>query len=107
VRSVYASGNTIYAATNGGGLSVSTDGGLSFTSYTTANGLGSNFVNSVFIDGSTLYAATGNGLSIAQLPPPPTSAPGPLPVLGAAAAFGMARRLRQRLRLLGHGSADS
>jgi hypothetical protein len=28
---------------------------------------------------------------------PPTGAPGPLPVIGAAAAFGFSRKLRQRI----------
>ena len=54
---------SIYAATNGG-LSVSTDGGTSFTNKTTTNGLDANGVYSVFASGSTVYAATSNGLSI-------------------------------------------
>ena len=47
-----------------GGLSISTDGGASFTNKTTANGLGNNFVSGVFASGSTAYAATNGGLSI-------------------------------------------
>jgi hypothetical protein len=43
---------------------------------------------------STTYA-------IATLAPPPASVPGPLPVVGAAAAFGMSRRLRRRIQLGG------
>jgi hypothetical protein len=70
--------------------------GLSFTNYTTANGLGNNFVRGVYASGSSIYAATLDGLSIAQLPPTPV--PGPLPVAGAAAAFGFSRKLRRRLR---------
>jgi MYXO-CTERM domain-containing protein len=31
--------------------------------------------------------------------PPPASVPGPLPLLGAGAAFGWARRLRKRTQL--------
>ena len=54
----------MYAAT-AGGLSISTDGGATFTTYTTANGLGSNFVLGVYADGATVYAATnGGGLGI-------------------------------------------
>ena len=98
---VYASGSSIYAGTNGSGLSISTDAGSSWTNYTTANGLGDNQVRGVYASGSTLYVATngsGGGLSIAQLPPTPVDVPGPLPVAGAAAAFGFSRRLRRRLR---------
>jgi hypothetical protein len=63
VRGVYAVGSTIYAATIGG-LSISTNGGTSFTNYTTTNGLGSNDVRGVYAVGSTIYAATAGGLSI-------------------------------------------
>ncbi len=57
---VYADGATVYAATFGG-LSISTDGGATFTTYTTANGMGSNFVSGVYADGATVYAATNGG----------------------------------------------
>jgi hypothetical protein len=95
VFGVYASGSNIYAATPGG-LGISTNGGGSFTNYTTSSGLGNNFVNGVYASGSSIYAATNGGLSIAPLPT--TDVPGPLPVLGAASAFGYSRRLRRRLR---------
>ena len=73
VRGVYESGGTIYAATDGGGLSTSTNGGVSWTNYTTANGLGNNFVTGVYESGGTIYAATyGGGLSIANV----TAVPG-------------------------------
>jgi hypothetical protein len=55
-------GTTIYAATENG-LSISEDSGMSFTNYTSANGLGSNIVHSVEVSGSVIYAATDNGLS--------------------------------------------
>ena len=96
VYGVYDSGSSIYAATIGGGLSISTNGGTSFTNYTTTNGLGSNTLFGVYASGSSIYAATEGGLSIAQLPSTPV--PGPLPVAGAAAAFGFSRKLRRRLR---------
>jgi len=103
VRGVYASGSSIYAATSAGdgrgGLSISTNGGTSFTNYTTANGLGSNFMRGVYASGSSIYVATEGGLSIAQLPSTPV--PGPLPVAGAATAFGFSRKLRRRLRAAG------
>jgi hypothetical protein len=63
VYRVYASGSTVYAATNDG-LSISTDGGASFSNKTTTNGLGNNTVREVFASGSTVYAATEGGLSI-------------------------------------------
>jgi hypothetical protein len=64
VNGVFASGSTVYAATDGG-LSISTNGGDSFTNRTTTNsGLGRNDVYGVFASGSTVYAATGGGLSI-------------------------------------------
>jgi len=63
VYGVYASGSTIYAATFGG-LSISTDGGASFTNKTTTNGLGNNTVKGVYASGSMVYAATSGGLSI-------------------------------------------
>jgi hypothetical protein len=76
--------------------------GLSFTNYTTSNtsgGLGSDFVYSVYASGSRIYAATDGGLSIAQQSDPtPSAVPGPLPLFGAASAFGFSRKLRRRLR---------
>ena len=60
---VYASGSTVYAAT-GGGLSISTNGGVTFTNKTTENGLGYDIVIGVYASGSTVYAATVGGLSI-------------------------------------------
>ena len=95
VYGVYASGSSIYAATDGG-LSISTDAGSSWTTYTTTDGLGDDVVGGVYASGSSICAATEGGLSIAQLPP--TAVPGPLPVAGAAAAFGFSRKLRRRLR---------
>jgi len=70
VRDVYADANSIiYAATtsvggSGGGVSVSGNGGSSWTTYDTTDGLGSNDVNAVYVVGTTIYAATTVGLSI-------------------------------------------
>jgi len=127
VDGVYASGGSIYAATDGG-LSISTNGGSSWTNYTTADGLSKN-VRGVYVSGDNVYAATipdianveppnfpeclddsppceftqtvvsEGGLSIAQLPASaPNAVPGPLPLFGAASAFGFSRKLRRRLR---------
>ncbi|MBB3842005.1 parallel beta-helix repeat protein, partial [Runella defluvii] len=63
VNGVYAVGSTVYAATSTG-LSISTDGGATFTKKTTTNGLGNNTVYGVYAVGTTVYAATAGGLSI-------------------------------------------
>ncbi len=55
--------SAIYGATFVG-LSISTDGGVSFVNRTTADGLGDNDVNGVFAVGTTVYVATDGGLSI-------------------------------------------
>jgi hypothetical protein len=56
-------------------------------------------LNGVYASGSTIYAATGSGVSIAQQSgPTPSAVPGPLPLFGAASAFGFSRKLRRRLR---------
>ena len=95
---IYARGGSIYAATYGG-LSISSNGGTSWNNYTTSNGLVNNNVNGVYASGSTIYAATGSGVSIAQQSgPTPSAVPGPLPLFGAASAFGFSRKLRRRLR---------
>ena len=54
----------------------------------------------------TLYDITGNGIQTVQAsfgvvdaPPAPTPAvPGPLPIFGAAAAFGFSRKVRNRIK---------
>jgi hypothetical protein len=61
---VYESSGTIYAGT-AGGLSITTNGGLTFTNYTITEGLANNRVFSVYESGGTVYAGTfGGGLSI-------------------------------------------
>jgi photosystem II stability/assembly factor-like uncharacterized protein len=45
------------------GLHISTDSGVSFTTKTISDGLGSNIVRDVYASGNTIYAATSNGLS--------------------------------------------
>ena len=61
---VYAVGNTVYAGTSGSGLCISTDGGQSYTSYSTAAGLASVYVQGVYASAGVVYASTPNGLSI-------------------------------------------
>jgi hypothetical protein len=45
------------------GLHISTDNGVSFSTKTMSDGLGSNLVRDVYASGNTIYAATSNGLS--------------------------------------------
>lgn len=67
INDVFVSDSIIYAATGTrkcfgdlvGGLSMSTNGGRTYTNLTTANGLGNNIVNEVYVVGSKVYAATG------------------------------------------------
>ena len=70
VRSVYAVGSTVYTGgtqdffTSGtGGVSVSTNGGATFSYDDSRSGLGSDEVYSVYVTGGTIYAATRGGLS--------------------------------------------
>ena len=65
VNGVYVSGSTVYAATTGG-LSISTNGGSSFSNIIgdVTTGLGNSNVKGVFVSAGTIYAATTSGLSI-------------------------------------------
>ncbi|WP_169720080.1 hypothetical protein, partial [Dyadobacter alkalitolerans] len=65
-------GSTVYAAT-AGGLSISSDGGNSFTNMTTANGLADDYVYDVNVMGQMIYAATPGGLSVCSADPMPVS----------------------------------
>jgi hypothetical protein len=66
----------------------------------------SSFVHCDWGDGhpNILWAGLpGSGIGADQLfvrdtAPPPAAAPGPLPIFGAAAAFGFSRKLRKRIK---------
>ena len=67
VRGVFVVGTTVYAATapvgfgpsaTGGGLSISTDNGATWTNKNMTHGLGSNEVTSVFVSGGKIYVGT-------------------------------------------------
>lgn len=63
-KGVYARGDNLYVATKAG-LALSTDGGWTFTTRTTTDGLASNTVRRVVADDNgNIYAATDQGLSI-------------------------------------------
>lgn len=104
IRDVFASGNNIYAAIEGG-LSISINGGTSWTAYTTADGLGANFLQKMSISDNTRYVATSNsGLSVAALSADPNPVPAQLPVLGSTVALGFCRRLRSQSQRLRHAA---
>ena len=62
VNAVFVDGSTVYAATDKG-LSISTNGGATFTNKTTANGLGNNSLYDVYATGGVVYVATMGGIS--------------------------------------------
>ena len=47
-------------------MAPSTHASLTFTNFTTANGLGSNYVYGVYESGGTIYPATAGGLSLTR-----------------------------------------
>jgi hypothetical protein len=56
---------------------------------------GTNLLSTAAIDGGTLLTRD-HTLDLSS-PPPASDVPGPLPLMGAAAAFGVSRRLRRRI----------
>lgn len=63
LRGVYVAGGALYVYTQQG-MSRSTNGGATWTNFTTGNGLAGNDVYDVHVAGSTIYVATWNGLSV-------------------------------------------
>ena len=57
--------------------------------------LGAGFPASGFL--ATWSLGTGETISLEVAPSPPPAVPGPVPLFGAGAAFGLSRRLRHRL----------
>ena len=77
VSNVWASGVNVYLSTDGGLMS-STDGGQSFTTYTTSDGLGADQVyGGVSSNGTAVFAGTQGGLSIGTSPTPTVTAVSP------------------------------
>lgn len=62
--SVYATGENIYVGSRFSGLGISTDGGATWQTRSTAHGLGDDEIYDIYRDGTTLYVATRRGLSI-------------------------------------------
>jgi hypothetical protein len=65
INEILDTGSILYIATQAG-LSISTNGGITFENRTTADGLGSNDVRSVAINGNYVYVATGGGVSVSS-----------------------------------------
>ncbi|MGB7536980.1 MAG: hypothetical protein WBM17_00430 [Anaerolineales bacterium] len=65
VFGVLASGNEIYARTQTG-ISISRDGGNSWSAYTSDDGLAGEYMQDLFVDGHAIYAGTNSGLSISR-----------------------------------------
>lgn len=65
MNSVYASGVTVWAATNGAGAYHTTNGGISWQQFTTSNGLANNIVKDIEEDtnGDYWFATYGGGIS--------------------------------------------
>lgn len=71
-------------------------------------GAQSSFLGTLTIVGNTTGNFGGNTILLQgnpPAPPPAAAAPGPLPLFGAASAFGFSRRLRQRIHRLGRASS--
>lgn len=62
VRGIYASGNTVYVASQGGGFSISTDNGNTFNA-TSAVGL-NEYTSAVYVDNNIIYVGASDGLYI-------------------------------------------
>ena len=65
VRTIYVDGQNVYVGTSSG-LSISNNGGQTFVTRTTTDGLGADTVNGVWASGLNLYVATEGGLSISN-----------------------------------------
>lgn len=63
VYGIWANGAIIYAATSGG-VGISTDGGVTFSTRTTTQGLGHNMVRSIAVLSGNIYAGTNSGVSV-------------------------------------------
>jgi hypothetical protein len=81
--------------TNSGGISFSFDNGEGLNIYSNLGGF--NVINQL----TTTFSGLDGVITSSSLNPvaAPEPVPGPLPLLGAAAAFGWSRRMRRRLKV--------
>ncbi|MCP9835004.1 MULTISPECIES: hypothetical protein [unclassified Cyanobium] len=83
----------------GGFTSLVAVNGIPPSSYLFAPGVSTLEIEDVFFaHGQTVISVVNNSFIQRAAQVPPDSVPGPLPVLGAAAAFGFSRKLRARIR---------
>ena len=66
------------------------------------------YVPSFFDTTTTSINKSNTGTyALAALVAPPAAAPSPLPIFGAAAAFGASRQLRKRIKRIGHSLSNT
>ncbi len=83
----------------GGSTSLVAINGVPPATYLFASGVSMLNIEDVFFaEGQTVVSVVNNSFIQRARQAPPDSVPGPLPVLGAAAAFGFSRKLRARIR---------
>ena len=99
-----------FARAVGGGRENS-GGGPFFAFGWLHDGVGFNVAFRYFVNGNLYFSKTTYGPhSWAQatlVDPPAASAPGPLPALGVAAAFGYSRKLRHRIKKSGNSASNT
>ena len=64
IEDIAISGSTVFLATCGGGLSYSSDGGTTWTTKTTTNGLANDSLYGVYATGSSIVTGGSGGVSI-------------------------------------------
>ncbi len=74
-------------------------GTLQEFTITSSSGVKTTFKNG--LTGNSLLQSVIFGSQSVDFQPAPSEVPGPLPLLGAGAAFGFSRRLRKRVKLAG------
>lgn len=84
---------------SGGSASLVAVNGVPPATYWFAPGVSALKIKDAFsAEGQTVVSVVNNSFIQRARNAPPDSVPGPVPVLGAAAAFGFSRRLRARIR---------
>ncbi len=84
---------------SGGSTSLVAVNGIPPASCVFAPGVSTLNIEDVFFaGGQTVVSVVNNSFVLRAAQAPPESVPGPLPILGAAAAFGFSRKPRVRIR---------
>ncbi|WP_119329215.1 hypothetical protein [Cysteiniphilum halobium] len=66
INSTYVDANTIYVGTNGAGLAISNDNGVTWRNIKTVDGIINDYVNSVYVSGKEIILGTDGGISISN-----------------------------------------